>query len=78
MKLRTSDLNANNFCELVVVTTSSGPRLVIPRTGTGKSVVIALSISYLLSKGVPARKFLAVTFTKKSERKWLKGCRIFS
>jgi len=57
-----------NKAQLAAATAVDGPVAIIAGPGTGKTKTLTARIAYLLQRGVPAEKILALTFTNKAAR----------
>lgn len=76
-KVSTSSILHNlNPEQTIAVTVTDKPVLVLAGAGSGKTRIVTYKIAYLIEKGIPPHKILAITFTRKAAEEMKK--RVFS
>ncbi|MDR2613112.1 MAG: ATP-dependent helicase [Deltaproteobacteria bacterium] len=63
-----------NPSQLEAATHEGGPLLVIAGAGSGKTRTLVHRVAWLVSRGVPPRGILLLTFTRKAAREMLERC----
>ena len=71
------DISTLNPAQLEAVTAPDGPVLVIAGAGSGKTRTIVHRLAWLAEQGIPASDMLLLTFTRKSQTKFLRVSIVF-